>query len=551
MISTLFGDFIYFNHVHRHLAGELFQLGNDAGLLGEVLKNYWVHVLFILAFFVVLAKVFIRIHKSPLNELPFNFQNVVLFTIIFLCLVVGIRGKIQGKPFGIVDAYSTNKASSGNLALNGIYSAFRNSSNKNKAYHYTSDSRALALTQQLLEDESFEFTDPNFPLLRKLKVDPLSTDTNTDIEKPQYNIVILLLESWSSIFVDSFTHNNFGVTPNFDEIVKESVQYTNFFANGQRSIDGVTALFAGIPRVEGMSLLGSGLEMSNISLLGNIAKNNNYQTLAMQSSKRSSFRLDSIAKLAGFDDYYGSEDIPQLGIETSGKQPYFGTWDNNTLDFFHHKMDQLTPPFMAFAFTSTTHVPYISPGKEWEKYPHDENNIFGYLNTLKYADESLGRFMAKAKQSDWFANTIFIIMADHTLGFGDNRKDFEGTDLKTEYRPLENMRIPMAIYAPGILPARVDDRIASQADLMPSLIDLLGWKGEFSSMSKSVFSDSPGFVIFGNGPVIGFVNDQGYLLHSLQTELENTIEDPQATDSLLSSYQSITRLLRENNFVSH
>ena len=39
-------------------------------------------------------------------------------------------------------------------------------------------------------------------------------------------------------------------------------------------------------------------------------------------------------------------------------------------------------PFLTFALTSTTHAPYVSPGKQWEKYEHDEKGISELLNTI-------------------------------------------------------------------------------------------------------------------------------------------------------------------------
>ncbi len=102
----------------------------------------------------------------------------------------------------------------------------------------------------------------------------------------------------------------------------------------------------------------------------------------MQSSNRGSFRVDSMTKVAGFDQYYGAEDIPDLEIEDKNKKPKFGTWDNNMLYFYHKKINTLKEPFLTFALTSTTHAPYVSPGKQWEKYEHDEKGISELLNTI-------------------------------------------------------------------------------------------------------------------------------------------------------------------------
>lgn len=548
MYSILFGDFIYFSHVHRHISKELFVLGNDAGMLLDVLKHYWGALFLSLLFLAILAKVFQKINQTPLLSIHLSPRNFFIFIIIFVVFSTGVRGRIQGKPFGIVDAFTTSKTASGNLALNAIYTTYRSSSESKKAFHHTDSISAYSNTRALLSDPRFEFISEDYPLMRQL-----STHNNSE---PKHNIVIILLEGWSSIYIDSFRHNNFKVTPNFDRLAQEGIIYQNFFANGQRSIDGLTSLFTGIPRVAGLNILGRGLELSEISLIGNLAKQNGYQTLAMQSSKRTSFRIDAIARLAGFDDYYGAEDIPPLNIESSGKLPYFGAWDNDTFDFLHGKIEETKPPFLAFAFSSSTHVPFISPGKEWEQYPHNDNDVNGFLNTMYYADHALGNFMEKAKQSDWFDDTVFIFLADHTTGFAktnletaENKQEIESRNSK--YENIENFRIPLLIYSPKLLRPKVDQRVASQADILPSLVDLMNWEGKFSTLSNSIFSENQGFAFLSISPVIGFVNEAGYLKHSLKNELENTINDEKATEQFLSAYQSLTQLIRDNQFFTN
>jgi len=268
----------------------------------------------------------------------------------------------------------------------------------------------------------------------------------------------------------------------------------------------------------------------------------------MQSSKRGSFRVDSITKMAGFDDYYGAEDMPLIGDEDKNSKPRFGTWDGNMYDLLHKKLSVQKEPFLSFAFTSTTHTPFYSPGKKWEAYEHNNKNLFGYLNTLKYADDKLGLFMEKARQEPWFDNTIFIFMADHTIGFGNDSAMFKGTDIKIENRDLEEMRIPLVIYAPKIFKAKTIETIGSQADIIPTLAELLKWEGSFSTLSNSIVSPKKeGFAIFNSGQTIGMIDATGYIKHTLEKRLELTGEETLEKD-LLSIYQTGSSLLRTNRF---
>src|SRR5690606_32883780 len=173
-------------------------------------------------------------------------------------MFAGIRGKIIDKPFGIVDAFSTTHAESGHLALNGIYSVYRSSARDGKSQRFMKDEEAVHITRAILQDDNFSFVDDAYPLVRRLSEDKLERPDFPQLKNA--NVVIVLLEGWGSLFVDAYSSSTFGVTPNFDRLAESGIRYTNFFANGQRSIDGITALFSGIPRLTGINRLGSGLE---------------------------------------------------------------------------------------------------------------------------------------------------------------------------------------------------------------------------------------------------------------------------------------------------
>jgi len=530
-------DLVYFEHVHRHIANELTAMQNDKHIILDMVKAHYLKVIYFIAFEILLFYMFKTSISYNNNSNSFSLKSIGFLFLISIVLYLGIRSNFSGKPFGLSDAFVTNKTASGNLAISGTFSIIKTISKKQKNYTFYDKSVALSSVRDNLKSNEFSFINDKYPLLRKI---------NTK-NKKKYNIVIVMLESWSSKYIDSFSNNDLGVTKNFDKLAQNGLRFTNFFANGQRSIDGITALLTGIPTLPGFNYLGKGLELSNLSYLGSEAKNNNYSTLAMQSSKRGSFRIDSVMKIAGFDSYYGSEDIPPLNLEKKGAKPGFGTWDNNMLSFYLNKINSLKEPFLSFAFTSTTHSPFISPGEKWEKYKHNENNIYGYLNTLNYADEALGKFIDEAKKQKWFDNTIFIFLADHTLGFGDDSSMFEGTNIKIKDRVLENMRIPLLVYAPKIFPkAKTISKLSSQADILPSLSDLLGWQNPISTASNSIFSESSkGFVLFSYGSVIGYINNKGYIKHTLEKELENTL-GKNGEKSILSFYQTISNNLRTN-----
>ncbi|MEA3523010.1 MAG: sulfatase-like hydrolase/transferase [Campylobacterota bacterium] len=495
MIFIIVGDILYFGFVHRHMTSELYIMMEDYGLLIDMaLDFYFVELIVTIVFLSVFFYFFTRIFTFPVLRQEFNKVDYFIFFLIIVMLFLGVRQKLSGRPFGFPDAFAVSKTASGNLAINGFFSAYRSSKSKGKVNVKKIDVNA---TRKLLASERTRFISAEYPLMRQF-IDIKSSHS--------YNIVIIMLESWSASYIDSFSDTSYQVTPNFDAIASQSLKFNNFYANGQRSIEGVVALFAGIVQPSALANIGWGLELNNLSYLGNMAKEHGYDTLSMQSSNRSSFHLDSISAIAGFDEYYGAQDMPEGDLESKERRPKFGTWDGNMFRLLSEKLNSLKEPFMSYAFTSTTHSPFYSPGKKWEKYPHSSASENGFLNTLYYSDAMLGEFFQRSKKEPWFDNTIFILTADHTLGYKIKKQK---NTLKVRHH------IPLLIYAPNIFEAKTVETLASQDDIFPTIIDILGWGNAFASTGISLFdkADEP-HVYLRQGNTIGYVTDKGYLLHN-------------------------------------
>ena len=81
----------------------------------------------------------------------------------------------------------------------------------------------------------------------------------------------------------------------------------------------------------------------------------------------------------------------------------------------------------------------------------------------------------------------------------------------------DNFHIPFAIVAPGLFQAGVDSRVAGQADVLPTLVDIFHISAPYLSMGKSLFENSPApftFVSFDSADHCGFINARGAALES-------------------------------------
>jgi len=548
ILGICIGDVLYYDFSHRHISNELFYLTQDTTIITNMAFNSYLNYTVGSTFlFMGIFWFYAKLFSAPIRNQEVTKKSWIALLAIILILFAGIRNSTESKSFGISDAYAVNKTSSGNLALNGFFSIYRTAGayEADKQHTLMKFDEALAVTTQLLRSTQAPFVSKEAPLARAFVKD----------KKPQYNVVIVLLESWGAEHIDGFTrYQELGVTPYFKKLSNEGLKFTNFYANGYRSINGLTSIFTGVTVPPGLQYLGSGLELSHLSYLGQIAKQNGYQTISMQGSDRRSFRIDAVSKLAGFDHYYGAEDMPNIESVEAGRKAETGTYDYNLFHFMHQKLNTVQKPFIGFMFTSTNHTDYHLPHSKFERYPHDLRGQYGRLNSLIYVDNAIERFMESVKKEPWFDTTIFIFTADH--GSGD-ALDSVGKSLRpndVSLPGIEHFRIPLVIYAPKIFKPQTLETLGSQNDILPTIIDILGFKQPFTAMGNSLFDTSVSnrFVYLFGGNQIGYISEEGYIMHNFKTVVESK-GSPQAVSQMQRNLFAIdsaeSKLLEQNKWV--
>jgi phosphoglycerol transferase MdoB-like AlkP superfamily enzyme len=510
-----FSDVLYYDFIHRHISNEIFNLGDDFNIIIEMAFG---SMLIYTIGATILSVVFLYTIYKIFSTKPKNFISgkklFLVFIVTILILFLGIRNTLDRKSFGSSDAFAVNKVSSGNLALNGFFTIYR-TAKKTQNHNLIALDEAIKNTKNLLKTPKAPFLDTKYPLMRNF----------SEKNKQKYNVVIVLLESFGAEHVDGFTkYKELNATPYFKKLSQEGLKFSNFYSNGYRSIFGITSIFTGITIPKGMQYLGKGLELSKLSYLGNIAKQNGYSTISMQASNRRSYRVDSVSALAGFDQYYGAEDMPIVEDIQKGRELSSGTYDFNMFDFYHKKLNTMKEPFLGFAFTATTHSDYHLPHEKYEKYPHGLKSYKGKLNAFGYTDDSLKRFMESVKKEPWFDRTIFIFTSDH--GSGDA--------LKREFRPddkalpsIEHFRIPLIIYAPKIFKPQEIKTLGCHNDIFPTIVDMLGWRGDITVMGNSLFDEQINnrFVYFFAGNLIGLITNNGYIKYNFKNIVEKHTDD--------------------------
>jgi len=532
-------DLLYFGLVHRHAGKELnATLQTDPVLfLSMAVQDYGLHLLL----FAVAALPLLLFWRRYLTQRAERAEAVaaqsrwLLLALLLPLFVVGIRGSVVSKPIEPVYAFEGGSVEEGYLALNGVFTLLHaRETIRPAAIDALPWEEATALVRQTLAAPNETWIDGDYPLAR------LQTGSGKPGRKP--NIVVILLESWDADHVD-FARRQMGdapfdATPNFDALARAGRYYPNFYANGQRSIDAISAMVSELPPLPGLGYLGQGVETNRMGWLGQMAKAEGYRTIMMQASKRQSFYLDKIAPLAGFDTYLGGQDL-QPSVHSDVATPAWGGWDH---DLFLHAGDRFreaaaaNEPFLGFLFTATTHPPYPIPGEKWRLTPGATPRE-QFLNSLFYADWALGQFVARARKEGWYENTIFVLTADHSSGMAG----------KSALR--DQHHVPLLIVAPS-LAAGIDTHLGSQLDLIPTLIDLAGWRSRHAGLGRSLL-DHGGerAALLYRDDVVGMIDTQATLLLAQKEQIGgdgDAAAQAALKRRLLASVEVAMRLLMEN-----
>jgi phosphoglycerol transferase MdoB-like AlkP superfamily enzyme len=253
-----------------------------------------------------------------------------------------------------------------------------------------------------------------------------------------------------------------------------------------------------------MPFLGEGMEQNRQAFLGELAQGQGYDTLFLQSSDRSSLRLDVIASRAGFSSYLGNEDVPELHDKKKTADTW-GTWDHNTLQEASKRFAAAHKPFLGYVFTSSTHTPWLIPDERWKKYPGGSDKDKA-LNAIYYADWALGEMIASAKRGGYYDNTLFVITADHASEFVE------------DIAHVPNLfHIPLLMVGPGVA-VGADDRVGSQIDILPTIVDAARWSAAYTGLGRSLLDNTrvdERAALGVRDTVIDWITAKGWVSHDL------------------------------------
>lgn len=452
-----FIDIAYFTFTRKRSTSDIFkQIGgqSDLGkLIPQFASDYWWTLLLFAFTIYVLVRLYQRIpvpaavdfgkQRSALQMLLVS----LLFSLSVGFTVLGIRGGFQRVPIDVVNAGAVTRPEGVSIVLNTPFSLIKSMEHNNiEVVNFYSEEVARQLFNPV-----HHFADSAFT---------------------KKNVVVIILESFAKEYTGLSRRQS--LTPFLDSLMGASLVFENGFANGTKSIEGIPAILASMPSVMQNPFINSDYAGNRQTSFASLLRNEGYTTAFFHGGINGTMNFNDWAPAAGYAQYYGRNEYNN----EADFDGYWGIFDEPFLQYTIKTMDGFKAPFHSAIFTLSSHHPYLVP----EKY----KNVFKagpYENSasVRYADYSLRRFFESAQSSAWYKNTLFVLTPDHCSLSGDPFYSNE----------VGYFTIPVMFFDPaGKLKGRVTHTI-SQIDILPSVMQWLGYNKPFFSLGQSCFGQVP------------------------------------------------------------
>jgi len=382
-----------------------------------------------------------------LKNLPLQFKRqksaLAIFILISASVVLGLRGGTQLKPIKPINAGVMSSCNTPELVLNTPFTLLHSyNQNSLEPLYYFDDNL------QSLHSNTHRFNSDGFS---------------------QENVVIIILESFSKEFVGYYNQGK-GYTPFLDSLMLSGLSIQNAYANGVRSIEALPAITASIPSLMTEPFITSSYANNVYPSLANILANEGYETSFFHGGEKGTMGFYEFSKKAGFTHYYGKEEYNNIADYDNN----WGIYDEPFFSYFAQELNQYKKPFMSVFFSLSSHPPYQLPKKYENQFPKGELDIH---ESIGYSDNALRTFFKIAQQMDWFDNTLFVITADHTSPLSSN---------KAYKNKAGRYAVPMLFWKSDNSMKGKIETTSQHIDILPTIMDLLGYEKEFFSFGKSI-----------------------------------------------------------------
>ena len=290
-------------------------------------------------------------------------------------------------------------------------------------------------------------------------------------ERP--NLILLLIESQSMYHSKLFSGLNDWM-PEFDEVSKHGKRFTNFYANGVSTEQGLISLFTGEPPIsKGVNNARTEFEQFSHTketipkLLNGFGYRTEFLTTGDLSflNKKQWLQDIGFTHAEGHDAHY-YDGMMRYTFNAPADEALYG----RALKELQVLKAQSSLPYFLTLETVTTHMPFYDP----------VSGTRSQELAFRYADKQLGMFVKQLKAIGYFNNGYLMVMGDHRAMTPATQEEW------ALYGDRAYSRIPFAMVGSGLM-GEVEKGTFSQNDLLPSLKHWLGKGNQCITADQGVY----------------------------------------------------------------
>lgn len=450
------------------------------------LPVFWILLVFVIVFG-GLVLLFNKTIEKSIFLLQEKKERRFISTLIIACftalLIIPIRGGIQMQPMNPSWVYFSSNNFANVSALNAPWNFFQDVMDKERGIRNPNQFLPVQRSVQIV-DSLYRSSNTHLQLI------------DTSLGKP--NVILIIWESFTAK-ATWITVEGKDVAPNFNRLKKEGVYFSNFYASGDRTHKGMSAIFSGYPALPNTSIIRFPQKSAKLTLISNVFKLHGYTNTFFYGGDPNYDNYKSYLLHGEFDRITG-KDL----FSSKDKPTEWGALDGAVTHYMENDFKNWKQPFFNCWLTLTSHVPYkipVAPVFDG----NDEATKF--LNSVHYTDSIVGGFIEACKKQSWWKNTIVVITADHGIRFPATGK------------VINDFRIPMLWLGGAIEKNKGLDikKLASQVDLSSTLMKQMGWDASAFPFSRDITdSTTIPFNFFSNSTSFGFVQPRNYFVYDVK-----------------------------------
>ena len=276
-------------------------------------------------------------------------------------------------------------------------------------------------------------------------------------ESPWRNLVIIMMESTSAERM-AYEGSTKGITPTLDRLACEGVYFENAYSTDTHTCNAIYSIVTSMPSYVDLHPMQDGSGFSLNTIYEQVTTLDDMETIFIITHEPNFDNVRGFVTTQGFDRLISSEDYP------NAPDRVWGVDDHVMFERAIKEFDAIANTegrFIGVCLTCSNHIPYNIPSVKGFNPKSSKSNIEDLA--LEYSDWSLGHFFDLAKECKWFDETLFVVVGDH------------GSACTVDFEVSEGFNhIPLIFYSPAHLEPAVRSDLASQMDITPTAIAMLG-----------------------------------------------------------------------------